>query len=479
MSVFRPRTARILTSILRELEQTVLPELTSDRARFVGQMTTYLLSSLIIRDGEGETILRDQIAQASDDLVAAGRLLGDPDLIREGTNLATVHQSKDVAALASLEDGAGEALESVMARLWAWPETDAAGTLMRRVLAQRVIRADRLEPKPRDEAGRSDDVPAARLDAYFGEGRFRGKAVRTVRIDRLQGGFSKDTFIATLDGADRPADEIVIRRDCLSGPIDRSAAAELPILQALHGTGFPVAEPLWAEVEPNLLGAPFIVVRRVPGSPVLHPDGVTLLLDPAGAAKGGERLAQVLARLHTVDLALFDPAATVLSTRQHVLGMFDEFEAYWKSHRQGPEPILAAAFHWLRANLPRTCPPAGLVHGDASLRNLLLQDGEVTALLDWETVHVGDPSEDLSYARRDVELVMRWDDFLAAYYAAGGPEYREENGRFWFLWARVRNAVYSLARGFETAPVPDLRFAYSSAFYHRMFLREIASLLSG
>ena len=61
-----------------------------------------------------------------------------------------------------------------------------------------------------------------------------------------------------------------------------------------------------------------------------------------------------------------------------------------------PEPELAVVIAWLRANAPIS-PLTVLVHGDFKPGNVLLEGDEVTAILDWETVHLGDPHEDLGW----------------------------------------------------------------------------------
>jgi aminoglycoside phosphotransferase (APT) family kinase protein len=82
-----------------------------------------------------------------------------------------------------------------------------------------------------------------------------------------------------------------------------------------------------------------------------------------------------------------------------------------------------------------------VVHTDVGLHNLLVEDGRIRALLDWEFARVGDPADDLGYARPHVEKLLPWGDFLAEYAAHGGPEYREANARWYEVWRSVRNAV--------------------------------------
>jgi aminoglycoside phosphotransferase (APT) family kinase protein len=60
-------------------------------------------------------------------------------------------------------------------------------------------------------------------------------------------------------------------------------------------------------------------------------------------------------------------------------------------------PVLHHALAWLRANAPAAADVT-LVHGDYRVGNFLEQDGRITAILDWELVHLGDPMEDFGWA---------------------------------------------------------------------------------
>ena len=61
------------------------------------------------------------------------------------------------------------------------------------------------------------------------------------------------------------------------------------------------------------------------------------------------------------------------------------------------DPLIDLAMDWLRTNNPALAAPPVLVHGDAGPGNFLFKDGHLTALLDWELAHAGDPMEDLAW----------------------------------------------------------------------------------
>jgi aminoglycoside phosphotransferase (APT) family kinase protein len=85
-----------------------------------------------------------------------------------------------------------------------------------------------------------------------------------------------------------------------------------------------------------------------------------------------------------------------------------------------------------RLELTRPDPrPTSIVHGDFRLGNLLIDEHGVTAVLDWELVHLGDPLEDLGYlcvpawrfgGKLPVAGVGAYETLLDSYRAAGGAE---------------------------------------------------------
>ena len=59
-------------------------------------------------------------------------------------------------------------------------------------------------------------------------------------------------------------------------------------------------------------------------------------------------------------------------------------------------PVHELAFHWLKANQSENTRKV-LVHGDYRNGNLLVGEKGLTAVLDWELAHVGNPVQDIGY----------------------------------------------------------------------------------
>jgi aminoglycoside phosphotransferase (APT) family kinase protein len=134
----------------------------------------------------------------------------------------------------------------------------------------------------------------------------------------------------------------------------------------------------------------------------------------------------------------------------------------------------------MKTHVPASSSEPTVVHGDASLRNFFTDADGSAALLDWELWHVGDPIEDLAYCRPDVEQVLPWPDFLAAYHANGGrAQWRADVGEYYGLWASLRNAVLcaSCLHGFvhslNRAPL-----AFAGIIHYRRLLLDVARRLA-
>jgi aminoglycoside phosphotransferase (APT) family kinase protein len=319
------------------------------------------------------------------------------------------------------------------------------------------------------------ELSAETLKSYL-QSRLGDPAIEIGSIDAPLGGFSKQTLIVTLHGAERVDNALVIRRDQEGSPVASVAADELPIIALMHRHGVPVAEPLWADKE-TAFGS-ILVMRRVHGTPAFDLTASSLGSTPRTAALA---LAKVLAQIHSVPVKEVDWVGEDVNLRvqEHVARMVAGFERQWQSHRVANSPLIEAAFAYLRANVPATSPGPVIVHGDASLRNLLIREGQATALLDWELWHIGDPTEDLAYCRPDIEQVVPWQEFMAEYKSHGGCDYDDRIGAYYGLFGAVRNVVFghSCLHGFSRAPKPETRMAFAPVYLARKLMPDVARRL--
>jgi aminoglycoside phosphotransferase (APT) family kinase protein len=90
---------------------------------------------------------------------------------------------------------------------------------------------------------------------------------------------------------------------------------------------------------------------------------------------------------------------------------------------------------------------SAFVHGDAGPYNMLVENDRLTALLDWEFAHLGDPAEDLGIARCYAEDFMDWGEFMRVYIAAGGQAIPESRIRLGMLLQFLKGTTLVAASG--------------------------------
>ena len=169
---------------------------------------------------------------------------------------------------------------------------------------------------------------------------------------------------------------------------------------ALGARGVPVAPMRWYEASPELLGAPFYVMDRVSGlvpadRPSYHAEGFLTELDPATRERMWWSGLSAMARVHAIDPRTIGvdlgPLDDPVGAR---LDHWTQFVAWASPDRL---PYFDEAMDWLRRNRPYPTAPPSIVWGDAKLSNILFEDGEARALLDWELCTVGPAEDDLAH----------------------------------------------------------------------------------
>jgi aminoglycoside phosphotransferase (APT) family kinase protein len=114
-----------------------------------------------------------------------------------------------------------------------------------------------------------------------------------------------------------------------------------------------------------------------------------------------ESFIDAIAAMHTLDLdALNLPSLPGLqrptTARECALGEVDTIQAKWAGFLASyTEPLLTYALGWLRRFAPEQVARVSLVQGDTGPGNFVFAGDRVSALVDFEWGHLGDPLEDL------------------------------------------------------------------------------------
>jgi aminoglycoside phosphotransferase (APT) family kinase protein len=175
-------------------------------------------------------------------------------------------------------------------------------------------------------------------------------------------------------------------------------AREYRVIAALAETPVPVPAALLLCPDAEVLGAPFYLMARVPGT-VYQRRSQTDRLDPAARHRLAFDMVETLAALHAVE-----PEKVGLADFGHPVGFLARQLRRWTGQLDRSRSRDLPGIDHLRDRLAATVPAsdttggrAAIVHGDFRLDNLLVdpQTMRITAVLDWEMATLGDPLTDL------------------------------------------------------------------------------------
>jgi aminoglycoside phosphotransferase (APT) family kinase protein len=240
------------------------------------------------------------------------------------------------------------------------------------------------------ENGMTEGVNAERVTAWLSE---RIEGIRPpLEFSLIAGGHSNLTYaVKDSNGACW-----VLRRPPLGHVLESAhdVAREHRIISALADTDVPVAPTAGVCEDPEVNDAPFYVMEFVDGD-VLHDSAAAEAVPESERRSIGEDVVDVLARLHAID------------PDQVGLGQLGRKEAYlerqlrrwtkqWENSKQREIPAMEESRRLLGERMPEQIGSA-IVHGDYRLGNMLVRDGRILAVLDWELCTLGDPLADVGY----------------------------------------------------------------------------------
>ncbi len=152
-----------------------------------------------------------------------------------------------------------------------------------------------------------------------------------------------------------------------------------------------------------------------------------------------------------------------------------------RNRANGEDPLLRLSLDWLETHIPPDPERVVIVHGDAGPANFLYQDGRVTALLDWELVHFGDPVADLAMLclRNLFQPFIPLPEAFAAYEAAGGVRVDLGRVRYYRLFFQTGFAAGRRFADPKAPRPPNLGMNMVYSTIHRRVLSEALAEAAG
>lgn len=255
---------------------------------------------------------------------------------------------------------------------------------------------------------------------------------------RLSSGASRETWRC----AARDGEDVIVQLQRRTAP--GGGGDEAVLLRAAADAGVPVPAVLADGRDDPVLGT-YLATAMVGGTE--DPRAILAGEDVPPADALLDDLARALAAIHEIDVER--SGLQRVDQVPLLRGLHD--------HLGQPHPVFELAFRRLAA----TAPPPGeatVVHGDFRMGNLLVGPDGLTAALDWELAHVGDPVSDLGWLCVRAWRFGRPDRPAAglgtraalvdAYTRAGGRAVAPETLAWWELLATLRWGIITVQQAF-------------------------------
>jgi aminoglycoside phosphotransferase (APT) family kinase protein len=200
---------------------------------------------------------------------------------------------------------------------------------------------------------------------------------------RISAGSSRAMYLLTRPGSE----DWVLRVDPVAGT-ELTLEREAELYRVLVDQ--PILVPRFKGLHP---GKRAFVMTRVAGEHELS------TLDENSRAKICDRFIDALADVHRIDTTVLDLPSfrPVRGPRDHALSELDLWQGILEDRLTGDLGLGRAAFALLRWLAPEYHGPTVLCHGDVGPKNFMFDDGRITAIIDWENAHLGDPMDDLAW----------------------------------------------------------------------------------
>lgn len=171
---------------------------------------------------------------------------------------------------------------------------------------------------------------------------------------------------------------------------------EFRTLEKLNSTSIPT--PKVYDAGEDMLGYAFIIMEKMKGRNML--EFMDSIIEDE-QSELWEQFSRALAEIHMLDwakagLGFLDPPEGRYGYADALLNMFDEWSESMKIHD------LRSILDWLSENKPPSSHYV-LLHGDYYPGNILIHEGMISGIVDWEGVHIGEAAFDVC----EVPFVLR------------------------------------------------------------------------
>lgn len=211
-----------------------------------------------------------------------------------------------------------------------------------------------------------------------------------LRAWTLTGGLSAQVTALEIKQADGETQKLVVRRH---GEVDlqhnpQIAADEFRLLQHLHMAGLVTPQPYYLDQSNEVFSTPYLVMAYIEGQTEFAPARMDNFI---------QQFATHLTSIHEVDYSQMDVSFLPQQAQRYARKLQNRPATVDESLDEGHiRDVLEAVWPIPQHN------SSALLHGDYWPGNVLWNDGQLVAIIDWEDAEIGDPLADIANSRLEL-----------------------------------------------------------------------------
>jgi len=281
-------------------------------------------------------------------------------------------------------------------------------------------------------------------------------SVKIKNFKKLSGGAIQENwgFQLTVDeGPSKGIHNLVLRCDAPSSvSASHSRADEYRLLRTAFDAGVRVPKPYIVCTDHQIFGVDFFIMTRMAG--IAH--GHIMTRGPENPELAYD-LGRQLAKIHSLKPGLESLDFLGPEKGNPALALIKLYCRYLDETGL-PYPALEWGLKWLENHAPKTSDQV-LCHRDFRTGNYMVDDGKLTAILDWEFSGWGDRLEDIGWftarcwrfksPERSAGGIADAEDFYQGYEDESGYQINKTAVFYWQVMAHVRWAVIAVQQNWR------------------------------
>lgn len=277
-----------------------------------------------------------------------------------------------------------------------------------------------------------------------------------LHVQPLHGGLSAQATALNVALQDGRQEKLLVRRPSAEALLEYPDACvnEFKLLTFLYASGLKVPKPVYLDNSGNFFGTPNITLAFINGAVELSPKDISNYI---------QQLALQMAAFHLLPLT-----NEILAVKKRAPELPGSTDAACNTEEIKTLALLRNMWPLPSKNVPV------LIHGDYWPGNVIWENDQLAAVIDWEDAGIGDPLLDLAIARLDI-LLLFGQEAMSAFTQVYAASTQTDLSTLphWDLWASTRliGAVSKWASVYPGLGRPDVTETLIRG-RHRYFMEQ-------